>query len=519
MKKSVQKIFVDGAGSRKEQGLSDLKKVRVAVYARVSTDMEIQLASLEEQMRAFRTKIAEHPDWELIDVYADEGMSGTSVRKRKAFLQMISDCKAGKIDYVLTKSISRFARNTVECLSYVRQLQSYGVQILFEKERIDTGAAISEMMLTVLAAFAQEESRSISENLKWGLRKRFEQGVWRWTPTYGYRLDEEGRIVIEPLEAEIVRWVFEKYRRGESLPQILTELHGMHILSPRGGKWTKTTLQYLLQNEKYAGDMRLQKWVSIDHISHKSILNDTTKVPSFYVKNSHIPIINRHTFQQVQRIMELKKPHEEYSRYPYFDTDFICPVCGEKLIPRLMHTKSQRRALCCFGEKGCQGYAIKAYLVDAALLKAYNSLKLEDCSACMAEMKAEMPIVGSVQYYWLNDLVERVTFESDSLQVHWKNGAESTVPLCAPMREDPFHVAELYRSFLKRIQSGEYRPTFPGSTQTRLMMESVAQGASEMKGGENVDHSKNQPERREHHQTGGSVLSRQHAGRGTDGEL
>ena len=217
--------------------------------------------------------------------------------------------------------------------------------------------------------------------------------------------------------------------------------------------------------------------------------------------------------------MELKKPHEEYSRYPYFDTDFICPVCGEKLIPRLMHTKSQRRALCCFGEKGCQGYAIKTYLVDAALLKAYNSLKREDCSACMAEMKVEMPIMGSVQYYWLNDLVERVTFESDSLQVHWKNGAESTVPLCVPMREDPFHIAELYRSFLKRIQSGEYRPAFPGSTQTRLMMESVAQGASEMKGGETVDHSKNQPERREHHQTGGSVLSCQHAGRGTDGEL
>ena len=177
MKKYIQ-------APKKKQGIqscSPIRPVRVAVYCRVSTDQEMQQASLEEQMQAFLKKIAEHPGWSLVDVYADEGLSGTSVKKRKAFLRMMSDCESGKIDYILTKSISRFARNTVECLSYVRHLQGIGVQLYFEKEGIDTGTSVSEMLLTVLAAFAQEESRSISENLKWGIRKRFEQGISRWT--------------------------------------------------------------------------------------------------------------------------------------------------------------------------------------------------------------------------------------------------------------------------------------------------------------------------------------------------
>ena len=185
----VEKVWNPSQEKPATQSLSTLKTVRVAVYARVSTDQEIQQSSLAEQMKAFRAKIAEHPGWALVDVYADEGISGTSVKKRKAFLRMMEDCEAGKVDYVMTKSISRFARNTVECLSYVRRLQSIGVQVFFEKEGIDTGTAVSEMLLTVLAAFAQEESRSISENLKWGIRKRFAKGVGRWTPTYGFRQD------------------------------------------------------------------------------------------------------------------------------------------------------------------------------------------------------------------------------------------------------------------------------------------------------------------------------------------
>ena len=160
--------------------------------AGVSTALESQTGSLETQMTVFRQKITEHEGWELVDVYADEGASGTSAKKRREFQRMLADCEAGRIDYIITKSISRFARNTLECLSYIRRLQSLGVQILFEKENIDTGSNLSEMILTVLAAFAQEESRSISANLTWGIRKRFEAGEARWVDRYGYCKDEHG---------------------------------------------------------------------------------------------------------------------------------------------------------------------------------------------------------------------------------------------------------------------------------------------------------------------------------------
>lgn len=448
------------------QALGIRKDVRVAVYARVSTDQEMQLHSLEEQKKAFLMRIAQYSGWTLVDVYADEGVSGTSVKKRKEFLRMMQDCEAGKIDYVMTKSISRFARNTVECLSYVRYLQSIGVQLYFEKEGIDTAVAVSEMILTVMAAFAQEESRVISENLKWGLRKRFERGESRWTKTYGYRKNEKGEI--EPVleEAAIVQMIFWRYQQGVSLPDILEELKRREIPSARGRQsWNKTALKYLLQNEKYVGDMRLQKWVSVDHISHKSVKNDASVVPSYYVRDHHNPIVDRHTFEQVQRIMELKAPHEEYSRYPYQDTNFICPLCGKKMIPKVMKANTHKRIIGCFDTDGCEGYAVKSYLVDAALLEAYHSLQIEslqikspriksesksEAIQQMLESKRTHPSMESVQYWWLDDLVERVEFGTEIMIVFWKCGQASEVPLHGSKTEEPMHVAELYRNFLIR---------------------------------------------------------------------
>lgn len=443
------------------QALSTLKTVRVAVYARVSTDQEIQLHSLEEQMKAFRAKISQHPGWMLVDVYADEGISGTSVKKRKEFLRMMEDCEAGKVDYIMAKSISRFARNTVECLSYVRHLQSIGVQLYFEKEGLDTATSVSELILTVMAAFAQEESRSISENLKWGIRKRFENGESRWTKTYGYRKTKDGEIVIEPDEAAIVRMIFKMYQYGITMPDILDELTFMQAPSARGRQtWNKTALKYLLENEKYVGDMRLQKWVSIDHISHKSVKNDSTVIPVYNVKNHHVPIIDRHTYQQVQRIMELKAPHGEYSRYPYFDTNFVCPLCGKKMIPRVMKVSRQKRIIGCFDVDGCCRYAVKAYLVDAALLEAYNTLEIKVKKRTVAmqrmlEIKAESPKMDTVQYYWLDDLVERIEFKQDTMWVFWKCGLESEVALKASKAEEPTHVAEIYRNSLDCAQQNE----------------------------------------------------------------
>lgn len=305
---------------------------------------------------------------------------------------------------------------------YVRHLQSIGVQLYFEKEGIDTATAVSELILTVMAAFAQEESRSISENLKWGIRKRFEEGKTCWTPTYGYRKTKTGEIVIDPDEASIVRFIFEMYQHGMSIPDILEELSHMEVPTARGNKkWTKTTVKYLLQNEKYIGDARLQKWVSIDHISHKSVLNESTTMPSIYVKDHHIPIIDRHTYQQVQCIMDLKTPHGEYSRYPYYDTNFVCPLCGKKMIPKALKSNGYTRIIGCFDDDGCRGYALKVELVDTALLDAFNSLvikgKYSAAMKRMMEIKEESPKMESVQYYWLNDLVERVEFAGDTMKV------------------------------------------------------------------------------------------------------
>lgn len=183
---------------------------------------------------------------------------------------------------------------------------------------------------------------------------------------YGYRKTKDGEIVIEPDEAAIVRMIFKMYQYGIPMTDILDELTFIQAPSARGKQtWNKTALKYLLENEKYIGDMRLQKWVSVDHISHRSVRNDSTVIPVYNVRNHHVPIIDRHTYQQVQRIMELKSPHGEYSRYPYFDTNIVCPLCGKKMIPRVMKVNSHKRILGCFDVDGCRGYAVKGYLVKA----------------------------------------------------------------------------------------------------------------------------------------------------------
>lgn len=432
------------------------KRKRAAAYCRVSTGMECQEGSYETQIRYYENMISNDPDAELVKIYADEA-SGRSTQGRSGFRQMMNDCENGRIDVIYTKSISRFSRNMLDCVTAVRRLKELGIAVIFEKEGIDTATAVSEMILTVMAAFAQEESRSISENLKWGIRKRFSEGKHRWTPTYGYRHNADGEIDVVSDEAAIVRLIFEMYRHGMSLPDILGELARREIPSIRGNrKWTAAALQYLLRNEKYIGDIRLQKWVSIDHISHKSVQNDSTVVPSFYIKNHHMPIIDRHTYRQVQRIMELKNPRGEYSRYPYCDTKFICPLCGKNMVTRVLKSHGHNRIIGCFGDNGCQGYAVKVCLADTALLEAYNALEVKDNPKAsmgrMLEIKEESPQMYSVQYYWLDDLVEHIEFAGDTMKVFWQCGLCSEVALHAVNAAEPTHVAEIYRNYAARKQ-------------------------------------------------------------------
>lgn len=478
----------------KSEGLRRQKK-RVFCYLRVSTDT--QETSMESQMEGFNLKIAANPDWELAGVYPDEGLSGTRARKRPQFLKMIEDATAGGCEIILCKSLSRFARNTVDALTYVRMLKELGVTCIFLKEGLNTANEASEMILTVLAAFSQEESFSISENLKWGLRKRYEMGEIRWTPLYGYRNagDEELKVVIHEAEAQVVRMIFNLYRKGMSIPTIVDQLNTAGVPAPRGGKWTSMTAQNMLKNERYIGDTKLQKYISLSHITHKSVRNDATEVPSYYVRNSHVPIVDRRTFDQVQRILELKAPKGEYSRYPYEDTKAVCPFCGEKLVTRLVHCCGNRKVLGCFGEKGCHKFAVKTWMVDAVLLAAFEELDAVsgtgDGSKRMKEIKAQ-GTPETVEYYFLADTVKSITFEGTEgtrmqkhkhrepteereytwdMTVNWQSGDSTTLPLPDSRKEEPVHVAELYDRYLDRIQSGEYVPARPKDLRERLASE------------------------------------------------
>ena len=479
------------------------RKQRTAVYCRVSTELESQELSLENQMITFTKLINADPNMELAGVYADEGVTGTSVRKRGQFLKMMADAEAGKFDTVMTKGIARFARNTVSCLESIRKLRKLGINVIFIKEKLDTENIMSEMLLTVLAAFAEEESRSISENLKWGIRKRYEMGQGRWSPIYGYRYVDK-QVVIEESEAAVVRKVYEMYRTGTSLPQITKWLNEHGYPSPRGVRWTDSTVAGMLKSERYIGDMILQKYVTVDFIDHISVPNKKEKLPekmeeapSYYVRNSHIPIIDRRTHEQVQRIMELKAPRGECSRYPYEDAPIYCPFCGKKLTTRLMHVQKEKKALCCFGDDGCHGFAVKTWMLDEVLRAAFEELEDIPGSGDAAKRMRDMKAAGtpdSIEYYFLADAVKKITFsgtEGTRTQNHkkgppteektcdwnviieWQCGLTSTVPLPHDNRytEEPTHVAEMYEQYLERVRTGEYIPTRPKNLRERKMKE------------------------------------------------
>lgn len=477
------------------------QKRRVAVYARVSVGNEETEMSLTSQMKGFQKVIDDDPTMVLAGVYADEGITGTSVRKRKQFLQMMKDAEERKFDTIMTKSISRFARNTVTTLDSVHKLKALGVNVVFLKEQIDTANIMSEMLLTVLAAFAQNESFSISENLKWGIRKRYERGEIRWSSLYGYR-SVENKIVIEESEAEVVRRVFEEYRTGKTLPMIAAGLNDEGIPSPRGKKWTESTLLGMLRSERYVGDTVLQKYVSTDHISHTCIRNEKELypehmelVPSYYVRNTHTPIIDRRTYDQVQRILDLRAPRGECSRYPYEDAPIVCPICGKKLTTRLMHVQTEKKALACFADDGCHGFAVKTWMLDEVLRAAFEELDEIPGSGDAAKRMRAMKAAGtpdSIEYYFLADAVKEISFiphPGTRTQKHkkgpateektcdwdvvidWQCGLTSTVPLPHDDRytEEPMHVAELYERYLERIRTGDYIPTRPKNLRERQM--------------------------------------------------
>ena len=278
------------------------RQLRVAAYCRVSTDDEEQLTSYEAQKNYYTDKIMTNKEWTMAGIFADEGITGTSARKRPEFLRMIRQCKQGKIDIVLTKSISRFARNTVDCLNYVRALKELGIAVIFEKENMNTLEIDSEILITMLGAFAQSESESISANVRWGKRQAMKEGkaIINYKHLYGYRKGADGRPEIIPEQAGVVRKIYDLFLSGTPIRGILEYLSANKIPNISGeSQWAKNAVNSILTNEKYCGDVLLQK-TYIDDCINKKVKKNTGQLPMYLVQNHHEGIISRETFDAAQ---------------------------------------------------------------------------------------------------------------------------------------------------------------------------------------------------------------------------
>ncbi|VTY18504.1 recombinase family protein [Streptococcus agalactiae] len=341
--KNVITIEANATRSLELASISLPKKRRVAGYARVSTDHEDQTTSYESQMRYYTEYISSRSDWEFVKMYSDEGISGTNTKLRVGFKSMIEDALAGKIDLIITKSVSRFARNTVDSLTTVRKLKEVGVEIYFEKENIWTLDSKGELLITIMSSLAQEESRSISENVTWGLRKQFAEGKvhFPYTNVMGFEKGENGEIVVNQEEAKTVRYIFQQALLGKTPYSIAKDLTQQGILSPSGkNQWNSVTIKRMLRNEKYIGDALLQKTYTIDFLSKKKNINKG-ELPQYYVENNHEAIVDKETFDAVQATLDRKEKGKGSTTL--FSSKLVCGDCGHYFGSKVWHSTSKYR--------------------------------------------------------------------------------------------------------------------------------------------------------------------------------
>ncbi|MBR3594618.1 recombinase family protein [Candidatus Saccharibacteria bacterium] len=307
------------------------KKKKVAAYARVSTEQDAQQNSYEAQIEYYTDYIQKKTEWEFVKVYADEGISGTSYRNRDGFNEMVADAKAGKIDLILTKSISRFARNTVDSLVITRELKKYGVEIFFEKENISSMDTQAELIFTIMSSIAQEESRSISENVRWGMLRRMEAGqlIVPWKSFLGFECGPDGLPQIVEEEAVIVRGIYRDYLNGMGIRQIARKLTAKGIKSPRASnKWSPETIRNILSNEKYKGDAILQKTYTVDFLSKEVRVNHGER-KQWYISDSHDAIVSPEAFRQVQAELKQRCNYKTARfRQSPFTYKLYCGKCG-----------------------------------------------------------------------------------------------------------------------------------------------------------------------------------------------
>ena len=373
---------------------------RVAAYARVSTNSEEQLTSYEAQVKHYTEyiKCREHTDnWQFVEVYTDRGITGTSTAKREGFNRMMQDALAGKIDLIITKSVSRFARNTVDTLTAIRRLKEHGVEVYFEEQNIYTLDGKGELLLTIMSSIAQEESRNISENVTWGIRKRFADGKvsMPYKRFMGYRRGEDGIPKIVEAEAQIVRGIFRRFLEGATGTMIAKELNEADVPCPacksrlgedeieaekadrKKARWSASTVESILTNEKYKGDAILQKTYCTDYIQKTFVENDGSEIPKYYAQNSHPAIISAEVFDLVQMELEWRKSlNGSYSGKSCFASRVVCGDCGAFYGSKVWHsTDIYRRVIWrCnekyIGEKKCT----TPYVTQEELEKAFVSV-------------------------------------------------------------------------------------------------------------------------------------------------
>lgn len=376
--------------------------LRVAAYCRVSTDKDDQLNSLAAQQRFFRSYIAGHPDWSLAGIFADEGLSGTSTKHRPQFSEMIERAVRGDIDLIITKEVSRFARNTVDTLQVTRRLKEKGVGVIFLNDNIDTRDNDGEFRLTIMASVAQEESRKISDRTRWGQLQAMKNGVVFGNDSlYGFTI-RNGQLAVKPEQAEVVRQVYHKFlteRKGtHTIARELTEASVRPPLRPSGA-WTSSMILKMLRNEKYCGDLLQKKYRTIDYLSHRKILNDGAE-EKVYLRDHHEPIISREQFEAVQEELARRSgaaaDKGRFSARYWFSGKVRCGACGRSFtVKRTARSggREYQRFVCrghYDGTVRCQMRSVRGEIILAGSQRVLQELKLDNdriISALLQELR------------------------------------------------------------------------------------------------------------------------------------
>lgn len=436
----------------------EVKKLRVAAYCRVSTDSDDQRDSLETQKQHFEAWIRLHSDWEYAGVFYDFGITGTKAEVRDGLQALLYECRIGRIDYVLTKSVSRFARNTVDCLSIVRELLSYGIPIYFEKENLDTGSMESELILSIISSLAQDELESISKNVKWSAQKRMENGSYKiGCVPYGYTKNEHGDMVIVPEEADVIQYIFNSVVSGMGVYKIAKNLNARHIPARKGGKWSTTTLLDILVNEKYVGDALFQKTYT-DSNFHRH--DNHGEMKTHLVQEHHEPIISRELFEKAGAILSqrakergIQKGSAKYQQRYAFSGRIICGQCGDKF-KRQTYTSGITWACKThlFHKSDCSMKYIRDDAVKAAFVTMMNKL-------IFARKLMLRPLCEALRIAGSDENLQRILHLKEELQ----HNAERKDEL-RKLRARGIIDSVLYNQEVSRIekQSDEFRAEIKG---------------------------------------------------------